>query len=527
MVEWYQRKQPLILPASAGIYADSFYYGVPWIEPTEDKHGNPIDAREVYIIASDPIHNAKWFNARTPPNPLLRFKTGFFPLRWSEESVKQYLTGETPALTIPSVFEKIRQQLQQYVELTSEAEYDLTTSWLFATYYLPLFQTFPIFHIHGFKECGKSHLLIFLALLGFNGSLDLPSSSALYRRAEAETPTLCIDDFEETFGKNAEKKEDFLRLLRVCYKRGNTISRVNKDKGMTVEFFEVFLPVALSNVKGMDDILSSRSIQLIMRRSINKRITQRTYRPTDPVWAELRNQQYVCALQNWRLVKEALDSFNEELYSREFELWLPLLSVAKIALPEDRYGALVAYAQKSGQNKNLDSEENPETVLLRVFARLHSEKGDRAIKVSNKALTDAFNAELGLTDKKDRPYSPKRVRKIIGNYGIKGDKYREGIVYSITPEQLDDTAQRYGVNLSVTASPASPASQGCDGSDGSDGVTESLKAEGVTKTPDFLTKAEFSALPPDEKAEIQRLVLLGDYYHVDGGLRKKTGDSVA
>lgn len=520
MTDWFNRKQPFVLPASSGLYHDSFFVGVPWIEPAEDKHGNPIDAREVYIVASKPIHNAKWFNARAPPDALLRFKTGYFPLRWSEESIRAYLNGSAPALLLPEVFERIQRQLRTYVELTSTEDYDFVTSWLIATYYLPLFQTFPIMHVHGFKECGKSHLLLFLSLLGFNGSLDLPSSSALYRRAEAETPTLCIDDFEETFGKNAEKREDFLRLLRVCYKRGNTISRVNKDKGMTVEFFEVFMPVALSNVKGMDDVLGSRSIQLIMRRSIDKTITRSTYKPTEAIWKDLRDQLYISTLQNWELVRTAHDSFSEDLFSREFELWLPVLSIGKVALPEDRYSALVEYAKQSGKGKNLDENDNPETVLLRVFAKLHGQQGVKAVKIANKDLTDAFNAELGLTDKKDRPYSPKRVRKMIEKYGIKGDKHREGIVYAVTPEQLDDTAQRYCVNLCVTSSPASPASQACDGRDGRDAVTESFTEKVVLK--DTYSKEERLALPIEEAEELNRLTVLGDYVRDgQGGLRRR------
>lgn len=483
MSDWFERKQPIYLPASAGVYQDSFYFAVPWIEPDEDKKGNPIDKCVNYIVASEPIHNAKWFNATTPPDALLRFKPYYFPRRWSEESIKEYVNGKSPQLKLIDVFDEVQTQFKLYIDLQHQAEYDLAVCWNVATYYLPLFSTFPILHPHGYKECGKSHLLTFNSLIAFNGMLDLPSTSSLFRQAETATPTLCIDDFEECFGKNAEKKEDFLRLLRIGYKRGGKVSRINKDKGMSVEHFEVFLPIALANVRGMTDILASRAITLIMLKTTRSEINQHDYNLIEPIWSDLRDKLYVSTLQNWKQVRKAYaDIENIGLYGRELELWRPLLAVAKCALSDERYNALLAYAKESGEHKLVDSTDNPEAKLLQVIAKLYGDAGEKAEVISNKELTDAFNLELGLVDKKEL-FKPKRVANMMKKYGFSRGRWAQGggVGYSVTGKEIGEKATKYGVNLSVKPSNSSNSSKRFDENDENDEMTKNPEAKNTLK----------------------------------------------
>jgi len=86
---------------------------------------------------------------------------------------------------------------------------------------------------------------------------------------------LAIDEFE---GVSRKGGENLRELLNSAYKRGAKVKRMKQQKTdqgteMVVEEFDVYRPIVLANIWGMENVLGDRCISLILERSSKKEIT--------------------------------------------------------------------------------------------------------------------------------------------------------------------------------------------------------------------------------------------------------------
>lgn len=109
--------------------------------------------------------------------------------------------------------------------------------------------------------------------LSKNGEILTSLSEAVLFRTKG---TLGIDEFE---GLNRKGGEGLRELLNSAYKKGAKVKRMKKKKTMegeeqVVEEFEVYRPILMANIWGMESVLGDRCIHLILERSSNKKITK-------------------------------------------------------------------------------------------------------------------------------------------------------------------------------------------------------------------------------------------------------------
>jgi hypothetical protein len=103
--------------------------------------------------------------------------------------------------------------------------------------------------------------------------------------------TLLIDEFESVGDRH---KQALRELLNAAYKKGGHVERIKKVKTlgedkMVVERFNVYCPVAMANIWGMDSVLSDRCISLILDKSDKKQVTLLIENfETDPEIQELK-----------------------------------------------------------------------------------------------------------------------------------------------------------------------------------------------------------------------------------------------
>ena len=100
------------------------------------------------------------------------------------------------------------------------------------------------------------------------------TEAVLFRKAKERT--FCIDENEKT---NAQGNENLKLLLNSAYKKGLVVERMTKRKSnegekQVVEEFEVYCPIAMANIWGMDSILSDRCLTTILEKSSIKKITR-------------------------------------------------------------------------------------------------------------------------------------------------------------------------------------------------------------------------------------------------------------
>jgi len=168
--------------------------------------------------------------------------------------------------------EGIVDRLKYYCDL-KEDSYLLDCLWILGTYFHHNFPTFPYLFFNAMKGSGKTRLLKLIAFLSKDGEvLNSLTEAVLFR----ERGTLCIDEFENI---SRAGKENLKELLNSCYKKGTKVKRLKKVKNVktegvsglseeqVVEKFEVYRPIAMANIWGMEDVLGDRCITQILEKS--------------------------------------------------------------------------------------------------------------------------------------------------------------------------------------------------------------------------------------------------------------------
>ena len=130
------------------------------------------------------------------------------------------------------------------------------------------FTSYPFIFLNAMKGSGKTRLLKLIKSMCWNGDFTASLTEAVLFRT-ASKHTMIIDEFEDIGSK---EKSSLRELLNAGYKKGNKVKRmkqVKKESGTVyeVEEFDLYTPIAMANIWGMENILSDRCITLILERS--------------------------------------------------------------------------------------------------------------------------------------------------------------------------------------------------------------------------------------------------------------------
>jgi len=170
------------------------------------------------------------------------------------------------------VYKEIVKILKYYMDI-SEEDYILIATWIIGTWFHKEFSTYPYLFFNAMKGSGKSRLLNLITYLSKDGEkLTSLTEAVLFR----EKGTLCIDEFE---GVGKKGNENLRELLNTAYKKGGKVKRMRKIKAkdgekQVVEVFEVYRPIVMANIWGIEEVLSDRCIEIILEKSNNPIITK-------------------------------------------------------------------------------------------------------------------------------------------------------------------------------------------------------------------------------------------------------------
>ncbi|GAF95347.1 unnamed protein product, partial [marine sediment metagenome] len=195
-------------------------------------------------------------------------------LREAKETLT--LTDEEIIESTKQSYEEIIWILKQYCDL-NERYYPIIAMWIIGTYVHDTFNAFPFLFINAMRGSGKTRLLKLIAALSHNGDIQANISEAVLFRT-AKGSTILLDEMESI----GNKEKGLLReLLNAGYKKGIKVKRMRKAKDedgesvMEVEEFELYTPIAIANINGLDDVLADRCIHLILEKSSKKFINKR------------------------------------------------------------------------------------------------------------------------------------------------------------------------------------------------------------------------------------------------------------
>jgi len=163
------------------------------------------------------------------------------------------------------VYNLIIQVLRRYCDL-DERYYSLIAIWIIGTYTHKDFPSYPYLFFNAMKGSGKSRLLRLICYLSKDGCMLNSLTEAVLFRTKG---TLGIDEFE---GLNRKGKEALSELLNSAYKKGIKVKRMKKVKTINgeeqqVEEFDVYRPIVLANISGMDSVLADRCFTIILNKS--------------------------------------------------------------------------------------------------------------------------------------------------------------------------------------------------------------------------------------------------------------------
>jgi hypothetical protein len=199
---------------------------------------------------------------------------------------KDHFCGQWEEVKIKSIdqeflFDNIIKVLKKYLDLKEEY-YPLIATWIIGTYMHKSFYSYPYLFFNAMKGSGKTRTLNLILCLANKGLLLGSISEASLFRTSNDT-TMGIDEFEEV-GK--DDNQALRELLNAAYKKGLKVPRVKEvrkineetgksEKSYEVELLEVYRPILMANIWGMDEVLGDRSITLTLEKSSKQNITNK------------------------------------------------------------------------------------------------------------------------------------------------------------------------------------------------------------------------------------------------------------
>ena len=191
------------------------------------------------------------------------------------DNLKKVLNEFNFEINTKFIFYLLERILRSWIDMNNDY-YPVIASWIIGTYFFDNWQTYPYIFINAMKRSGKTRLLKLIAFLCKDGRYTMSlTESVLFRLPAEKKCGLFIDEIENIGSKD---KSALRELLNVAYKRGGVVYRSRKNSSTDryqIDGFELFIPIAMANIRGLEDVLSDRCITLILERSYNTKIVNR------------------------------------------------------------------------------------------------------------------------------------------------------------------------------------------------------------------------------------------------------------
>ena len=438
-------------------YVQSEYGKIAWILVWFDgvKAGMNIIADERKITEFTEIKGVK-YKVRNLP-------TLYLETLWDKKSAYQFVqTLEAPE---PSeVYERVEACLRYFADCddgtdVTEGRYVFGVCWTIGTYFYEMFHFFPYNLVRGFMLSGKTTWMLSCVYQSYHGHAPIvnPSPASIFRTIETAKPTLGIDNAERLYESKQtdEETKKIVEMLDVGAYAGGKVPRVEGSArtGRYVKLWGVYCPKGITTVKGVAPSLVSRSVPMDMIETSNPEYGDRRrelwHNPrdsSDVKAAEIRanrNDLYRLRLKLWRQMQDVSRTLRSDDYgikSRDWDIWLPILSVAKLFCP-DKIPALQRFAEevKSVMEEYKTSEEKEG--MLRVLTNIYKEDGWYSLKGIAMLLKIQMEWET---------CSSKTASRILKDLGFKKRKRAgaEGRVHAlINKDTLQRQAQAIGLSL--------------------------------------------------------------------------------
>lgn len=378
--------------------------------------------------------------------------------RYSNDLIKLATTTDETTisnqiLTPDDLFNRLQLQYQHYIDFPHESWYYVFPIWVMGTYFFPIFDSYPYIELFGGPNTGKSKTMELSALMAYNGTMSVGiSPSALFRGTEIYCWSIFLDEayLFKSSKETSERKSDIISYLNCGYKKGTPVIKSEKtaEGKFKLVMFDTYCPKMIATNYETEEILATRQIQVIMRPALFKTGRgERQPKAETPLWTELRTQLLLFALKHIGKIKEIYDSLENEfeLPNRDFELWKPLITIAKyldsldFAPDNYRQKALKEIVIETIKSKQEDITESMEFQTLKAVLELN--KWDDYIP-----LSDIVEKVQEYQDRHQEWLNNRFIGKLIKKMNLLFKKRRigRGREYKFKQENVVDMFDRYG-----------------------------------------------------------------------------------
>jgi hypothetical protein len=344
--------------------------------------------------------------------------------------------AEIPGLRpLAEILEQIEAVLRKYIFLPSEAEFCAVTLWIAHTWAFDHADTSPILAITSAeRSCGKTRLFEVLQLLCRNAWTVIgPSEAVLFRKIEADCPTVLLDETDTIFGRNPSPSSEGIRaILNAGNRQGATVPRTEPEgKKFVLRDFETFCPKAVAGIGELPDTVTSRAISIRMKaRMKSEPISRFRFRDAraeiKPITEELEiwaDHFSPCELGNSDLPDELSDRAQEgwilpiQIATAAGDEWLRRAKASAIALHDGREDDVPVGAQLLKDIQSVFTETGANFLSTQdLLTHLNSIEESGWAERGRDGLTAGGLAKLL------RPYGIKPYLKRLGENGARGYK---------------------------------------------------------------------------------------------------------
>ena len=188
---------------------------------------------------------------------------------WSFASIQRFVAdrraGRDPAARpLGRVLADVEAYLSSVTWLPDPDAHLLVALYVVMTHCYRVFDAVPLMLIEGERGTGKSELGQAMADLGFNAVLvGATTAAAIVRLIDESRGLLVLDDLEKVSGA-VGGVGDVSQILKVAYKAA-TARKAVADRSGRVVMHDFYGPKAITNTRGVDEVLGSRMLRVATR----------------------------------------------------------------------------------------------------------------------------------------------------------------------------------------------------------------------------------------------------------------------
>jgi 5S rRNA maturation endonuclease (ribonuclease M5) len=318
------------------------------------------------------------------------------------------------------VLNKIEVFIRRFVEL-SESQARILSLWVVHTHAFAAADFTAYMSISSCeRRCGKTRLLEVLNLLVANPWKTAKVTPAvLYRKIDATTPTLLLDESDAAFQGDPKYAQTLRGALNSGYERDGKYSCcVGKGSEQSCKDFSTFCAKAIAGIGNLPDTVEDRSVPIRLKRQAHGQKKVERFRRRDAAAdaVTLREEIELFCLGIEAMLRDARPEIPDALTDRQADATESLLAIADVAggdWPLKARSALVALCT--------EAEGSDASIGCRLLSDIRQEFDARSIeRIGSQKLAKALASDetSGWAEFSHGPISPVQLARLLGPYGI-------------------------------------------------------------------------------------------------------------